>query len=687
MKWISKNAVLFSTKTCLAAFLALSVALILNFEKPAWALTTVYVTSQLYAASTISKSVFRLLGTLLGGVFILLIYPQTVQHPLLFSLCVSLWVTACLYLSLHDRTPKSYVFMLAGYSAAIMGFPEVTTPSMITYTVISRIEEITLGIICSTLVHRLIMPVTMHHLLEQSVNTWYENARKLCHELITVRPKATSLARENILIQMANYPLNVEILITHCVYEGEAARQLIRLVSVQYQHLSYLLPTLTAIETRLSLLAEQQIPFPEVVSQVFQKFLLWLNHDERVSEAITIQAELTASQRALQEAWQEGRLNPEESLLLIGLLERLANFVRIADSYQNVSARTSDLWSNNDRQATKNKRAHRHIDSGLLLLSCSTAFLATFLSSLFWIGSGWVNGASAPMMAAILSSFFAAIDSPITPMKLFVKGVIIALAISIIYIALLIPQTITFEALLLCLAPGLFVLGLVIAHPSTNLIGLSVAIQIPGFIGLSHHFAPNLVTTINGALSSVVGILFAVVLTAIIRNKRPSWIAKRAVRKGVRDLLQFIKEIERNASTLLSRQQFIARILDKVSIILPRKQLDPDPELLAGGDLITEAWLGANCFDFYARHRELLDHYHIDSGQMFHELGLFLKRRMRSLYTTPHQDLLDELNLLLIRLERCAHQDKAVFMPLVYLFNIRGSLFPHQRWPDSGIVK
>jgi Predicted membrane protein len=153
MKWFSKNALLFSAKTCLAAFLAFYTALELNLDKPAWSLTTVYVASQLYSASTVSKSVFRFLGTVLGGLFVLLVYPATVQHPVMFSFSISLWVALCLFLSLRDRTPKGYIFMLAGYSAAIMGFPDVTQPGAITYTVISRIEEITVAIVCSSLVH------------------------------------------------------------------------------------------------------------------------------------------------------------------------------------------------------------------------------------------------------------------------------------------------------------------------------------------------------------------------------------------------------------------------------------------------------------------------------------------------------------------------------------------------------
>lgn len=679
MKWFTKSAVLFSCKTSLAAFLALTIALLLNFEKPAWAMTTVFVTSQLYAASTLSKSVFRLLGTLLGGLFILLIYPETVQSPLFFSFSVSLWVSVCLYLSLKDRTPKSYIFMLAGYSAAIMGFPDVNSPYAITGTVISRIEEITLGIICSSLIHRLILPVPMHHLLSQSVSNWYKTAQKLCNDLITHAPGRNSPEREDILIGMANYPLNVETLLTHCIYEGEAARNVIRLVSIQYKHLTYLLPTLTAIETRLSLLADLKIPFPPCVTHAFQHFLLWLNFDVARNTG-AIQALLENSQTSLQQAWREGKITTEEILLFTGLLERLANFVRIGDAWHNVTARAADLYSSGDTALSKNSRNARHTDRGLLLLSAVTAFMATFLSSLFWIGSGWADGANAPLMAAITSSFFASIDSPVTPMRLFIKGVVIALLISLFYIAVLIPQANTLQALIICLFPGLFMLGLVLARPSTNLIGLSVAIQLPGFIGLSHHYVPNLIVTLNAGVSTLTGIIIAVALSAIIRNRRPSWIARRAVAMGIRDLLGFIKAVERHSSSLLMRQQFIIRMLDRVNIILPRKRLDPDAELTAGGDLIAETWIGANCYDFYARYHSELQLHQIDSGQMFHELGLYLRRKMKALPAQPHQGLLDELNGLLTQLEKLSLQHPAMFAAMVHLFNIRVSLYPHQRW-------
>ncbi|WP_313688477.1 FUSC family protein [Pantoea sp.] len=679
MPWFSKNAVFFAVKTCLAAFLALYFALELNLDKPAWALTTVFVSSQLYSASTISKSVFRLMGTLLGGVFIFFIFPLTVEHPLLFSLCVSLWVSVCLYLSLHDRTPKSYVFMLAGYSAAIMGFPEVTTPLAITNTVLSRIEEITLGIVCSSLVHGLLFPVSMRSLLEQSVSQWYLNGRKLCSDLLSGIPTDKSPERDDILIRMATNPQQVEILITHCVYEGDAARRLIRLVSVQYQHLSYLIPTLIAIEIRLQKLSALQITFPENVAQTFRQFLLWLHDGEAVGETSDIQQALATCQKELNETWRLGELPTESHLLLIGVLERLTDFVRIAGAYQSVGGLVSDL--SGDTTLARGKRTHRFFDKGLIRLSALTAFCATFGSCLVWMATGWRDGASAPVMAAILSSFFASLDTPLTSMKLFVRGVIVAIFISVIYVAILLPQATSFEALMICLAPGLVLLGLMIARPTTNMIGLSVAIQIPGFIGLGHHLRPDLVALTNTAISSMTGVLFAVILTAILRNKKPSWTARRAVRIGLRELLRFIKETERNGSSLLGRQRFIGLMLDKLNVVLPRLRLDPQPDMTSAGMLLNEVWLGVNSFDYYARHKDLLAKYHLDSGQMFHELGLFLKRRLKSLQTTPHPDLLDEIDTLLLMLERLAMWDESLLTPMFHLASVRLYLFPQHAWP------
>ncbi|WP_369788569.1 FUSC family protein [Rouxiella sp. WC2420] len=679
MKWLTKNAFLFSVKTCIAAFLALYIALKLNLDKPAWSLTSVFIISQLYSASTLSKSVFRLLGTLLGGAFIFFIYPITVQHPLLFSVSVSLWIAFCLYLSLHDRTPKSYVFMLAGYSAAIMGFADVTSPLDITYTVISRIEEIAVAIVCSTLVHMIIFPVRMSTLLENSVNNWFESAKKICGDMLTRVSKEKSLEHENILIQMANYPVNVEVLITHCVYEGDSARTLIRMVTVQYQHLSYLIPTLSAIEKRLILLSDHGITFPNFVAETFSHFLIWLNNPQQFGDTTVLVDEMIASQESIKDLYIRGEMSAEEGLLLTGLVERLQNFIRIAHAYLAVKEKVNALGD--ERNPAKFKLFKKHADKGLIFLSSLTIFIVTMLCCLFWIGSGWKHGGTAPVMASIACSFFATQDSPIASLQVFLKAVIIAIAASLIYTLILIPTATSFEALVMCLVPGLLALGFVIANPATNIFGLIISTQIPSFMAMSHDFRPDPLTIINSAISTIVGILIAVLVTAIIRNKRPSWTAKRALRRGIKDLLQFTQAIKMNKSSLLGRQQYVAGMLDKVNIILPRIKVDPIPNVALGGNLITEIWIGVSVFDFYARHEELLRNNGIDTDALLFEINNYIKSRLKNIYVAPPPSLLGELNQLLLKLEPACRADMHLFMPLFYLFNIRMWLYSSERWP------
>lgn len=680
MNFLTKSAFIFSLKTTLAAFLAFYLALELNLEKPTWSLTTVYVVSQIYTASTVSKSLFRLAGTVLGGVFIFLIYPSTVMYPVMFSLAVSCWVAVCLYLSLHDRTPKSYIFMLAGYSAAIMGFPDVTTPSDISYTVISRIEEVAVGIIISSLVHVLIFPVSMRSLLENSVNNWYQQAKKVCGSLLTQHQSADSPERDQILVQMANYPLNVEVLMTHCAYEANQVQRLVRLVSAQYQHLSYLVPTLTAIEKRLKLLAAENIQLPEEMQLSVTRFLAWLDDSaEENSESVTRQLEETQS--IIQQRFLTNELGTEQSLLFTGLIERLQNFVRILTAYHGVEVRLSQL----KRRRGKPEVMHRkkYVDEGMAALSSFTAFIATFVCCLLWIGTGWSSGSNAAMFAAVTCSFFATHDSPIGGMRIFMKGVVIAIAISIFYSMVIIPRAITFEALIICLSPALIFMGLIIANPATNFIGLIIATQLPGYIGFSHDFAPNTFSTINAALSTTVGIVLSLVITLLIRNKRPSWIARRALRAGLRELLQLLGDIRLQKSTLLQRQQFIQRMLDRINIILPRNVVDPGINMTMENNLITELWLGANLFDFYGRYYQILQQAGVRTDPLFHEISLYLKRRLKNIHELPGGDVLRELERVLVQMEPLAKNNINLYMPFYFVFNIRLALFPAVRWSSS----
>ncbi len=58
---------LFSLKAYLAACIALYVALWIDLPRPYWSVITVYVVSQPFAGTTLSKGLYRLAGTVLGA--------------------------------------------------------------------------------------------------------------------------------------------------------------------------------------------------------------------------------------------------------------------------------------------------------------------------------------------------------------------------------------------------------------------------------------------------------------------------------------------------------------------------------------------------------------------------------------------------------------------------------------------
>src|SRR4051795_5142479 len=101
---------IFALKTFAASMLALVIALWLDLPRPYWAMATVYITSQPLAGATSSKALYRVLGTLAGATASVAIVPTFVNAPELLCLVIALWVGGCLYVSLLDRTPRSYLF-------------------------------------------------------------------------------------------------------------------------------------------------------------------------------------------------------------------------------------------------------------------------------------------------------------------------------------------------------------------------------------------------------------------------------------------------------------------------------------------------------------------------------------------------------------------------------------------------
>jgi uncharacterized membrane protein YccC len=175
---IGIRPIIFSINCYIATILALFIAFSLDLKTPGWAVITVYLTSQPLTGALRAKAVYRVIGTFIGGAAMIAIVPNLVDAPELTTLAIILWVALCAYFSLLDRTPRSYMFVLSGYTAALIGFPSVLSPGTVFDTAVSRVEEIALGVICAAIVHSLIFPKSVFSTFEEKLRGAITAARR-----------------------------------------------------------------------------------------------------------------------------------------------------------------------------------------------------------------------------------------------------------------------------------------------------------------------------------------------------------------------------------------------------------------------------------------------------------------------------------------------------------------------------
>ncbi|MEI8312098.1 MAG: FUSC family protein [Verrucomicrobiota bacterium] len=147
----------YGLKFGLAGVLAVYISLCARLDKPGWALFTVFVlmTAQ-YVGAIAEKSIFRLIGTVVGGVAGYLITGEFEQDPVIFLALIGLVVGACTALFGQSRYP--YAFLLCGMTALVVASNGMGNPDNSWTFMLSRIEEVVVGIVVTLVVQSVIWP-------------------------------------------------------------------------------------------------------------------------------------------------------------------------------------------------------------------------------------------------------------------------------------------------------------------------------------------------------------------------------------------------------------------------------------------------------------------------------------------------------------------------------------------------
>lgn len=563
----TRAELLFSAKCFAAATLALYLACNAGLPRPFWALMTAYIVAHPLASNVRSKAWFRLIGTLLGCAATIVLIPPLSGAPELLSLALALWTGLCLYLSLLDRSARSYVFMLAGYSAALIGFPLVEAPAPMFDTTVARVEEIGLGILCASLVHGIVLPVGLAPSLLGVMDRALGDARRWMDDLLATGERGAKGAGDDERVAADRLRLALDItqlrlLSTHMPFDTIHVRWTAGAIGAMQDRIAALTPTLIAAEDRLCALEDAEGALADDICSALAQFPRGLDAD--ASEDALHEVRL-----ALQAIAQGPCATPWIRALRIDLSARLeelrTQWRACAALRHEIGAGLSTGTSRLRRTSALGQRV-LHRDRGLALRSAATAVLATCVACAIWISTGWPGGSAAAMAAAVFCSFFATMDDPVPAMHKFVAALLWSMPVSIFYVLVALPWARNFEMLMFSIAPLLLLVGCHLARPASALAALGMFFGVVGTLALHDTANADLVTFIQSNLALLMGAVVATRTTALVRSVSAQWSAQRLRRATLLDLAGLVSH-PRSASV---RDAFAGRMLDRIALLMPR---------------------------------------------------------------------------------------------------------------------
>ncbi len=575
-----RHTLLFSANSFAAAMLALYIGFALGLPRPYWAMTTAYIVSQPLAGAVRSKAVYRVLGTILGALAAVALVPNLVNAPWLLSLALALWVGGCLAISLLDRTPRSYVLMLAGYTAAIIGFPSVGQPGAIFDVAVSRVIEIGLGIICATLVHSLVFPRPVGAVLRYRLKTWLGEADRWALDVLRGED-AEAIARDR--RHLAAAASDIRMMAVHLPFDTSRLRETTGVVLALHERMLLLIPLLSGLADRMEALREVR---DNRVRAALNTVVAWIEAGAPRDQALELIERLeTLAAHRRDATWS--------SLLVESLLVRLADTVRALGEAHALMIRLSDpdapLSPGLNAAARAKSVRGMHADLPLALLSGGAAAIAILLSCATWILAGWGDGAAAPIMAAVFCCFFAAMDDPVPAIKNFGVFSLLSLPLAAVYMFAVLPGIDGFPMLLLVMAPPLLALGLYMPNPATMGSALAVLMGFCNALALQETFSADFAGFLNVNLGQYVGVLFAIMVTAGLRSMSADVSARRLLVRTWKGLSRLSR-----ARQAPEPAAFAAILVDRLGILTPKLAQAGQGDDFVGVDALRDLRVGMN---------------------------------------------------------------------------------------------
>ncbi|MGH8538926.1 MAG: FUSC family protein [Stenotrophobium sp.] len=555
----------FAFKTVIAMLLALWIAFRLGFDSPASAAVTVVIVSLQHSGLGLEKSFYRLLGTLIGAFATLLFLALFAQQRDLFMLALIMWIGLCVAGSRWLRNFQAYGFVLAGYTAYIIGFPAYEHADAAFEIAVDRVSVVALGILCGGGVNTVILPRSSTQGLVLAVRKSFADFAGFIEQAIARHVSRDFLRQSQ--QRFAQDIIALDAIRTASFFENSETRVRGRRLRRFISEFMMATTTLHAVHRlREDLAARGDAYILAALKPLDNAFLQALRTDRGETPGSAAAAAPVATRLAVFATDWEAHGAAVRARLADGApaASRIELDSALALLHQ-LTVETRDYtetFASLDvprslRERTSARSLMSHADSLMALIAGLRAMLTLLAVSAFWILSGWADGFPAALLAAVACALFVNAPVPAQAAGQMMKGFMLGFAASFVCLSFVLPRLDGFLLLSAGLAPFLLAGTFLMARPATAGIGTGYLLMFVVALGIGDNMRFDVVELINGGLAQMLGLGAAIAAFALILPAGHPWRARRLRTMLARELV-----LTRSSKATGLRHRFESRVRD-----------------------------------------------------------------------------------------------------------------------------
>jgi uncharacterized membrane protein YccC len=527
---------IFVLKIPLAALLAMLIAMRLELDQPRTAMITVFVVMQPQTGLVLAKSLYRIAGTVAGTFASLVLVGQFAQEPELFIVGLACWVGLCTAGAAFYRNFTSYAFVLAGYTAALIGLPAAMQPASFFSLATTRLSEIVLGILCAGICSDAVFPRRLSDAVIGNVERRYTDFIALVRAALSGSAGQDELARRQ--LRLVKDVIGLESIREAAALDDPEirARDLrLRRLNKEFMAVS---ATFHSFHQLLRRLTENATQAGLALTALYESLgeTLVQNAPAPSNAAAARQAarSIALFRRQLSRRVDRVRLtvleldDPRAMIDFETAVELLYRFVRDLHAYTWTYATLSGR--DTEAKPPDDIRFASRTDSLLAFASGARAFLAILLVGSFWIASAWPYGISALTFVTIVSALCSSAPDPSQTAKQMVLGFCCGFLPALVFKFYLLPGLDGAALLAATMAPFLILGSYFSTTARWSGIGAGFLVFFTSMTSPTNPMLFDLVEVINDGIGTIIGVAVAGVLFATLVPSSGSWFRRRLAR-------------------------------------------------------------------------------------------------------------------------------------------------------------